>query len=80
MLDVRKPIGYLFAFIGAILVIYGVVQPQLTNLEIAATHEQLTFNLDLPWGAAMLLFGALMLLLAWLDARKATAPADSTGG
>jgi len=71
MLDVRKPIGYLFVIIGLILTVYGVVQPQYTQVAIVATKEIKTLNLNLPCGASMLVFGALMLGLAFLDQRKA---------
>jgi hypothetical protein len=70
MLDVRKPIGYLFTIIGAILVVYGLVQPQVTEITIAATGEIRSFNLDLPWGAVMFVFGAAMLVLAHMEQRK----------
>ncbi len=70
MLDVRKPIGYLFVIIGALLVIYGLVQPQITQLTILATGETKDFNLDLPWGAVMFIFGATMLGLAFWEERK----------
>lgn len=73
MLDVRKPIGYLFVLIGAILTAYGVVAPQVTKVIIEATREEVTLNLDLPCGACMFAFGALMLGLALVDARKAMA-------
>jgi hypothetical protein len=70
MLDVRKPIGYLFVIIGALLVIYGLVQPQITQITILATGEIRSFNLDLPWGAVMFVFGAAMLVLTYMEARK----------
>jgi len=77
MLDVRKPIGSLFVVIGLILTVYGIVQPQYTQVAIVATKEIVTLNIDLPCGASMLLFGALMLGLAFIDGRKAKT-ADSS--
>ena len=70
MLDVRKPIGYLFVVIGLILTVYGSVQPQYTQVAIVATKEIVTLNIDLPCGASMLAFGVLMLTLAVIDGRK----------
>jgi uncharacterized membrane protein YidH (DUF202 family) len=70
MLDVRKPIGYLFVVIGLILTVYGIVQPQYTQVAIVATKEIVTLNIDLPCGASMLAFGVLMLTLAAIDGRK----------
>jgi len=70
MLDVRKPIGYLFVIVGALLAVYGLVKPQITTITIVATGELRSFNLDLPWGGVMFLFGVAMLLLAYLEQRK----------
>lgn len=64
MLDVRKPIGYLFIVVGVVLAVYGFVQPQYTTLDFVGSTESVVLNLDLPWGLLMLLFGALMLVLA----------------
>jgi hypothetical protein len=70
MLDVRKPIGYLFTVIGVLLTVYGIVQPQITTLVVEATKQEIPLNLDLPCGASMLIFGLLMLGLAYVDAKK----------
>jgi len=61
-MDVRLPIGGMFTFIGALLVIYGLVSDK------AMYSRSLDININLWWGLVMLLFGVLMLLLA----RKAT--------
>lgn len=70
MLDVRKPIGYMFVVVGAILVIYGIVQPQITTLTLVGEPASYQLNLDLPWGFLMFVFGAIMLVLAQRDAKK----------
>jgi hypothetical protein len=70
MLDVRKPIGFLFVIVGALLTGYGIIQPQITTFLIEATKQEITLNLNLPCGVSMLLFGALMLGLAYMDAKK----------
>lgn len=81
MLDVRKPIGFLFTIIGAILTVYAVASPQITKLVVEATKEEITLNLNFPCGISMLLFGILMLVLAYTDkgakasASKTTEPA-----
>ena len=52
-LDIRTPIGLMFSLLGAILTIYGL----LTSSDKAA-------YVNLWWGLFILLFGAVMLLLA----------------
>ena len=66
MLDVRKPIGYLFAIYGAILIVWGVIHPVQTAL---AGHN-LSVNLNLCWGACMGVFGVFMLSLAFFDHKR----------
>jgi hypothetical protein len=67
MLDVRKPIGYLFLIVGAMLVVYGVVQPTKQTIW-TPDGATIAFNLDIICGASMFLFGGLMLALAHFDA------------
>ena len=62
MLDLRVPSGWFFALMGAILLGYSVVVPDAR----AALTE---VNVDLYCGIGMLLFGAIMLLLAFRAAR-----------
>ncbi len=69
MLDVRKPIGYLFTIIGALLSVYAVVQPVMTTL-VVEDGPTYVFNLNLPCGISMLIFGIVMLVLARLDEAK----------
>jgi membrane protein implicated in regulation of membrane protease activity len=54
-LDIRYPIGGLFLILGALLVPYGL---------FASAAAQSRPNIDLWWGAVMLVFGALLLALA----------------
>ena len=58
--DLRLPIGIMFSLFGAMLVIFGVV----SNKEIYETHS-LGININLAWGAVLLVFGAAMLFLTW---------------
>jgi len=56
--DLRQPIGLLFTLLGAMLVLYGLVSP-------AEIYERsLGINVNLRWGAVLLVFGAGMLMLA----------------
>ena len=58
MLDLRIPSGWFFALLGAILLAYGILFP--------GAHAALTeVNVDLYCGGAMLVFGAILLLLAF---------------
>jgi hypothetical protein len=65
MLDVRWPIGTLFAALGLLLTGYG--------LATAGNTEQyarsLSVNVNLWWGLLMLLFGLVLLLAAWVGRR-----------
>ena len=56
--DLRFPIGFLFSFYGAVLILYGL----LGNSQIY--ERSLGININLDWGVVMLIFGAAMLGLA----------------
>jgi protein-S-isoprenylcysteine O-methyltransferase Ste14 len=64
-LDLRWPIGLMFSLIGALLVIDGLVTA--SNTEMYA--RSLGININLYWGLLLLVFGGLMLLLAWKGAQ-----------
>ncbi len=56
-LDIRIPIGAMFAVIGSLLAVYG-----LATVDSARTYEQsLSININLWWGAVMLVFGLALL-------------------
>jgi len=57
-LDIRWPIGALLAITGAILVVFGLVSPP------AIYAKSLGININIWWGVAMGLVGAVMLALA----------------
>jgi len=57
-LDIRLPIGLMFAMIGAILSVYGLLS------DAAIYQRSLGININLWWGLVMFLFGVVMLLLA----------------
>ena len=52
-LDIRLPIGGLFTVLGLILVIYGMV----TSAATAHYDRSLGININIWWGAAILLLG-----------------------
>ena len=58
-LDVRLPIGAMFAVIGLLLIIYGL----LTGGNAAMYARSLFVNINLWWGAVMFAFGLVMLFL-----------------
>ena len=57
MLDLRIPSGYFFAITGLILMALGILFPD-------ARAPLTPLNINLYGGGAMLLFGAILLLLA----------------
>ncbi len=58
-LDIRLPLGMLFTAMGAILVGYG-----LLSRGSAIYAASLNVNVNVIWGAVMLVFGLMMLLLS----------------
>jgi hypothetical protein len=62
-LDVRTPIGAMFALDGAVLAIYGLAADQAEAVKKAGG------NVTLIWGVVLLVFGASMLGLAWRGRR-----------
>ena len=58
-LDVRVPIGALFTLLGILLTVYGYLTPGTTSAAFARGGQ-----INLWWGLVMVIFGALMLLLA----------------
>jgi len=69
-LDIRWPIGLMFTLIGVILVIYGLA----TGSGDPIYQHSLGYNINLIWGCLLLVFGILMLLLAWRGSRKPAEP------
>ncbi|PYV44750.1 MAG: hypothetical protein DMG06_05095 [Acidobacteria bacterium] len=58
-LDIRLPMGLMFAIAGALLVVYGVVS------DPAIYRRSLGLNINLWWGSVMLVIGFTLLVLAW---------------
>ena len=72
--DLRWPIGLMFVILGALLMIYGAA-----TMGEPMYGRSLGYNVNLLWGAGLLLFGMSMLLLHRLSARRAAASADAGG-
>ena len=68
-LDVRLPIGMMFALLGAILVVYGFASDR------AIYARSLGINVNLWWGLVLLAFGVVMLTFAVRSARRGGAGA-----
>jgi hypothetical protein len=54
--DLRLPIGILFSLYGVVLVLFGATSDKELYV------RSLGYNVNLWWGLALLVFGALMLL------------------
>jgi hypothetical protein len=63
-LDIRLPIGLLFSILGVLLVLYGAFS------DSTAYQRSLGININLWWGAAMLVFGCVMLFLSRRSIQK----------
>ena len=65
-LDIRWPIGIIFTIYGIALILYGVwADPEIFQ-------RSLGVNIDVWWGAVMLVFGLFMSGLAWRASRRRT--------
>jgi hypothetical protein len=58
MLDVRVPVGVMFATMGALLTCYGLFGDQTIY------SRSLGININLVWGVVMIVFAASLLTLA----------------
>jgi hypothetical protein len=63
-LDLRIPIGLMFSVIGIILATYGL----FSDRDIY--ERSLNTNINLWWGVAIFIFGAVMLLFVMHSNRK----------
>ncbi len=70
-LDIRIPIGLLFAILGALLVVYGLAS------DPAIYQRSLQININLWWGLVMLAFGAIMIVLGRRSSRSNTTTQSS---
>jgi sulfite exporter TauE/SafE len=60
MVDIRIPIGLMFAILGIIISILGFV----TNSDSAMYQKSLGINVNIVMGILMLIFGLVMLFFA----------------
>jgi hypothetical protein len=67
-LDIRIPIGLLFAILGALLAAYGLAS------DPAIYRRSLDININLWWGLTMLVFGALMIAFGRRKRRDRSEP------
>jgi multisubunit Na+/H+ antiporter MnhG subunit len=56
-LDIRLPIGLMFTLFGLLLVVYGALGDK------SIYRRSLGLNVNLWWGAVLLIFGVAMLML-----------------
>ncbi len=57
-LDIRLPIGLLFTLLGAVLVVFGLIA------DPAIYARSLGYNVNLVWGAVLLVFGIILLVMS----------------
>lgn len=62
--DLRIPLGYLFAVLGVLLIVASF------TAAAEADARSLGIEIDLIWGAVMIVFGTLCLLLARRKAKR----------
>ena len=73
-LDLRIPMGLMFSIVGAIMGIFGLFTRGSQIYEKSAG-----MNINLIWGAIMLLFGLIMFLLGRVsDKRTSAEPVEGT--
>ncbi|HXB20669.1 MAG TPA: hypothetical protein VNV88_04760 [Candidatus Solibacter sp.] len=70
-LDIRLPLGLLFSIFGLLLGIFGLAGNKTVY------ERSLGININLWWGMAMLLFGAVMITLGRRGERQPVSAADS---
>jgi len=68
--DVRIPIGLMFSVFGVMLAGFGL----LSASDEAMYSHSLGINVNLWWGLLLLVFGALMLWLAWRAKKQEKPP------
>jgi uncharacterized membrane protein HdeD (DUF308 family) len=59
-LDIRWPIGLMFSIVGLVMTVFGFV----TRNDAQMYRRSLDININLIWGIVLLVFGALMLVMA----------------
>jgi protein-S-isoprenylcysteine O-methyltransferase Ste14 len=67
-LDIRMPMGLMFAIVGLILVVYGA----MTGSDAEMYKRSLGTNINLLWGLVLFFIGAVMVVLARRAMRDGT--------
>lgn len=70
-LDIRLPIGLMFAVLGALLTLFGLFSDKTIY------QRSLDINVNLLWGLCLFIFGAVMLVMG-RRGTSAVRPADET--
>ena len=73
-LDIRIPIGLMFAILGIVLVLTGLV------IDSAVYQRSLGINVNLWWGLVLLIFGGLMFVFGRRGGASSRLTEDSTEG
>ena len=73
-LDIRWPIGGLFSLIGLMMLGYGLV----TNGNVEMYQRSLGKNINIGWGAVLVVFGFWMLIMAWRGSKQPPEDADKS--
>jgi ABC-type Fe3+-siderophore transport system permease subunit len=63
-LDIRLPMGLFFSVLGGLLAVFGAVSSP------AIYARSLGVNVNLLWGLVLLLFGIIMMVLAYRARRR----------
>jgi multisubunit Na+/H+ antiporter MnhG subunit len=61
MVDIRIPIGLMFSLLGVLITLFGI----LTIPDSVMYQRSLGINVNIVMGIVMLVFGLIMLILAW---------------
>jgi hypothetical protein len=69
-LDIRLPLGLLFALLGAILTIYGLASDPVRY------QQSLGVNINVYWGIPLFVFGLVMLFLGRRGRVRAKEPEE----
>ena len=65
-IDIKFPIGLMFFILGLLLTFYGI----FTNADSALYSRSLGINVNLWSGLGMLIFGTIMLILAFFTQNR----------